>query len=321
MYKPIHLCTYVVQLCRKTVLLFLIIGFFSCGSNDLLEEVVEFPSYPSASGIEYRDKKIYIIGDDATHLLVLDSNMAYPDSIMLYPGNDKKIPKAVKPDLEAAAFTNDDRLLLLGSGSASPQRNIGWLIDPNNKKADSIRLDTFYSRLQMNGIKELNIEGATSIPGSLLLSARGSKGYRRNHLIITEKNFWQNQSQATITTILAGSNTDSSVFNGISGLAYASKSDRLLLTVSTEDTQNSLDDGAIGKSYIWMIKNISSKKRWKAINPDKIIDLESIDPRFKGQKIESASVLKETNNFLHLMLAADNDNGNSSLFRVIIQKD
>ena len=321
MCKPMHLCAYVVQLFRHVVLLFLIIGIFSCGSNELLEEVIEYPSYPSASGIEYRNKKIYIIGDDATHLLVLDSNMAYADSIILYPGNEKKIPKAVKPDLEAAAFTNDGRLLLLGSGSASPQRNIGWFIDPDNKKADSIRLDTFYSRLQLNGIKELNIEGATAIPGSFVLSSRGSKGYPRNHLIITDKNFWRKQSQAAITTILAGSNTDSSLFSGISGLAYASKSDRLLLTVSTEDTRNSIDDGAIGKSYIWIIKNISSKKRWKAINPDKIIGLESLDPKFKGQKIESVCITKETTDFLHLVLVADNDNGSSTLFRVIVQKD
>ena len=321
MCKPMLLCTYVVQLCRNFVLLFLIIGFFSCGSNELLKEVVEFPTYPSASGIEYQNKKIYIIGDDATHLLVLDSNMAYTDSIILYPGNEKKIPKAVKPDLEAAAFTTDGRLLLLGSGSVSPQRNICWVIDPNNKKADSIRLDTFYQRLHLNGIQELNIEGATSIPGNFVLSSRGNKGYPKNHIIIADPKFWQKQSGSAIAVMLAGSQTDSSQFSGISGLAYAAKSDRLLLTVSTENTSNSFDDGDIGKSYLWIIKNISSKKRWKAVNPDKILDLESIDPRFKGQKIESVSVIKETNDFLHLLLAADNDNGSSTLFKVIIEKD
>lgn len=316
-----YLCAYVVQTLRKALLFFLIISTCSCGSNELLEEVVEFPSYPSASGIEYHNKKFYVIGDDATQLMVLDSSMSVTDSIRLYPGNEKKIPKAIKPDLEAAAFTNDGHLLLLGSGSASPQRNVGWLIDYSNKKNDSIRLDTFYSRLQLNGIKELNIEGATAIPGSFVLAARGSKGYPKNHLIITDKIFWQKQSQAAITVILAGSNTDSSLFSGISGLAYAPKSDRLLLTVSTEDTRNSMDDGAIGKSYLWIINNISSKKRWKAINPDKIIELESLDPKFKGQKIESVCITKETSGFLHLVLAADNDNGSSTLFRVIVQKN
>ena len=316
-----YLCVYVVQTLRKALLFFLIISTFSCGSNELLEEVVEFPSYPSASGIEYHNNNFYIIGDDATHLLVLDSVLSVVDSIRLYPGNEKKIPKAIKPDLEAAAFTNDGHLLLLGSGSASPQRNVGWLIDYRNKKNDSIRLDTFYQRLQLNGIKELNVEGATAIPGSFILAARGSKGYPKNHLIFSDSRFWVKQSLTQITTILTSSGTDSSLFSGVSGLAYAKKSDRLLLTVSTEDTRNSMDDGAIGKSYLWIINNISSKKRWKAINPDKIIDLESLDPKFKGQKIESVCITKETSDFLQLVLAADNDNGSSTLFRVIVQKD
>ncbi|HEX4877240.1 MAG TPA: hypothetical protein VFV31_11260, partial [Chitinophagaceae bacterium] len=192
---------------------------------------------------------------------------------------------------------------------------------PNKKSKDSLRLDTFYQRLLLSGINELNIEGATAIPGHFVLSSRGSKGYRKNHLIITDKRFWEKQSLCSIHTMLAGTNTDSSTFSGISGLAYAGKSDRLLLTVSTEDTRNAIDDGAIGKSYLWFISNFSAKRRWKAVNPDKIIDLETIDPRFKGQKIESVCITKETTDFLHLVLAADNDNGSSTLFKVIIQKD
>ncbi len=299
----------------------LLLFITSCGTNELLEEVVEFPSYPSASGIEYQNKKFFVIGDDATHVLILDSSLKAIDSITIYPGNERKIPKAIKPDLEAAAITVSGQLLLLGSGSKSPQRNVGWFIDPTSKNADSIRLDTFYQRLQLNGIKELNVEGATAIPGSFILASRGSKGYPKNHLIFTDTRFWVKQSLAQITTILTSSGTDSSFFSGVSGLAYAKKSDRLLLTVSTEDTRNSMDDGAIGKSYLWIINNISSKKRWKAINPDKIIELESLDPGFKGQKIESVCITKETSDFLHLVLAADNDNGSSTLFRVIVQKD
>ena len=90
------------------------------------------------------------------------------------------------------------------------------------------------------------------------------------------------------------------------------------MTVSTEDTRNSMDDGAIGKSYLWIIKNITTKKRWKAVNPDKIIDLDAADARFRGQKIESVCITKETNKSLYLTLVADNDDGTSSLFRLVI---
>ena len=116
-----------------------------------------------------------------------------------------------------------------------------------------------------------------------------------------------------------GSNSDTSVFNGVSGLSYAPKTDKLIMTVSTEDTRSVYEDGAIGKSYIWIVNSITSKRNWKSINPNIIIELDSIDPRFKSQKIESVCVLKETKHFLHLLLAADNDNGSSTLFKLLVE--
>lgn len=161
----------------------------------------------------------------------------------------------------------------------------------------------------------------TSVPGAFLLVNRGSKGYRKNHLIITDKKFWAKQSTARMQAIFLGSNPDSSVFNAVSGMAYSAKTDQLLITASTEDTYNSLDDGAIGNSYLWIVNNISAKKNWKAINPDKIIDLEETDARFKGQKIESVCIIKETKKLLYLLLAADNDNGSSTLFKLVVSKE
>jgi len=295
--------------------------FASCGSNNLLKEVKKLDHYPSASAIENFNDQIYIIGDDARNLLILDSNLNPVDSINLYSFTENyRIPKNIKPDLEAITLTKENKLLLLGSGSSSPYRNAGWIIDPINKQKDSIRLDTFYQRLKLNGIEELNIEGICSIPGSIIMTNRGNKGYPKNHLILTKADFWKNQSNAHITIILTGSTTDSALFKGVSGLAYAKKSDRMIMTVSTEDTRNNFDDGTIGKSYLWIIKNISSKKGWKAINPDQVIDLEAIDPKFKSQKIESVCITKETKNFLHLVLAADNDDGSSNLFKLIVEK-
>ena len=292
----------------------------SCGSNNMLKEVKQL-NYSSASGIEYFNNQFYVIGDDANNLLILDSNLNPTDSIILYPFTEKRIPKKLKADLEGITITKDNQLLLLGSGSLSPYRNTVWLIDPLTKQKDSIRLDTFYQRLILNGIKEINIEGVCAIPGSLILTNRGSKGYPKNYLIVTSNDFWKDQFNAPVSLMLAGSATDTFLFNGVSGLAYAKKSDQLILTVSTEDTRNSMDDGTIGKSYLWMVNSISSKKKWKAINPDRIIDLEETDPRFKRQKIESVCITKETKDFIYLVLAADNDNGSSTLFTMVVEND
>lgn len=293
----------------------------SCGQDNQLKQVIPLHHYPSASGIEFVNEQVYIIGDDAAYMLILDDKLKPKDSIALYSYHKNRIAKAIKPDLEAVAVVSNNTLLLLGSGSSAPHRNIAWLVNPVTKQKDSIRLDTFYQRLHHYGINEINMEGACSIPGSFIMANRGNKGYPKNHLLLTSTTFLQAQQQAPISTILVGSNTDSTVFNGVSGMTYAPKSDRLLLTVSTEDTRNSLDDGAIGKSYLWIIENMSGKKKWKAINPDKVIDLEKLDNRFNGQKIESVCLIKETNRFLHLLLAADNDNGSSTLFKVVVQKD
>jgi hypothetical protein len=294
----------------------------SCGSNHMLKETKIISSYPSASGIEYFNKQYFVIGDDANHLLILDSNLNPVDSLQLYSFPGKRISKADKPDLEAMTVTSNKKLLIVGSGSISPQRNKGWLIDPVSKQKDSIQLDVFYQRLKESGLAELNIEGICAVPGGMILSNRGSKGYPKNHLLFTSAAFWEQQSSSPIHIMSIGGNTDTAFFSGVSGIAYSKKSDRLVLTVSTEDTRNTIDDGVIGKSYLWIIDDISSKRQkgWKAINPDQVIDLGAIDPKFNGQKIESVCVTKETKNFLHLVLAADNDDGSSTIFRLITEK-
>ena len=207
---------------------------------------------------------------------------------------------------------------MLGSGSLSPNRDSCILIDPLTKEQKHYSLSLFYSRLRSAGIRDLNIEGVTSLPFGIGLVSRGNKSFPRNILIITEDKFWENQGTANFKLIKIGANSDTSSFNGISGMDYSNRTDQLLLTVSTEDTHNSYDDGAIGKSYLWIINNISAKKELEGINPNTIIDLEEIDPRFKGQKVESVCILAEDKDKRELVLTADDDKGGTVLFRILL---
>jgi hypothetical protein len=119
--------------------------FISCESNHLLKEV-KLLDYPSASAIEYFDGKLYVMGDDANHMLVLDSGLNIIDSIPFFNYSSKRIPKSVKPDLEAMTMAwqpGNSRLLLVGSGSLAPYRNIAFLVDPAAKKL--IRYDLILS--------------------------------------------------------------------------------------------------------------------------------------------------------------------------------
>src|SRR5207253_3211794 len=118
-------------------------------------------------------------------------------------------------------------------------------------------------------------------------ASRGNRSFRLNYLVFTSLQFWNKQDSAEIRIMKVGTNADTTNFSGVSGLDYSAVSDKLLLTVSTENTSSAVADGSIGKSYLWIINNISAKKKLVAVNPDRIIDLEEADKRFKGHKIES----------------------------------
>lgn len=297
----------------------------SCNQKENTSSSVVFKTlnYPSASSVEFYNGKLYVMGDDATDLLVLDTNLNVIDSIHFVDYSRRRIPKDIKHDLEASALitgTNDAVLFLFGSGSLSPYRNKGWryFFDTNTK--DSISLQHPYDRIKQSGIEQINIEGACFIGDSLMLVSRGNKSYPRNYLIITDKDFWNNDSSFNVEVIPPGK-ADTSSFKGISGLCYSKPGDQLIMTVSTEDTRSAHEDGAIGKSYLWIIDSISKKTKSKTVTPNNVIDLEEIDPRFKGQKIESAIIIEETKEILRLVLVADNDDESSTIFKMSIKKD
>lgn len=291
-----------------------------CKKENTLQIQIKKLDYPSASAVEYFDGRLYVMGDDATKLLVLDTSLNIVDSIPIISYAGKRIPKDIKPDYEASAL-NADNLFLFGSGSLSPYRNFGRKYNLKTKDTGSINLEPLYSKAKDSGIKQINIEGACFVSGKLILVNRGNRGYPENHLIITDEKFWDNDSGFQISIIPFDSQKDTASFSGISGLCYSRQNDQLIMTVSTEDTRNSYEDGAIGKSYLWIINKISTRLTSKTISPEKIIDLETIDPRFKGQKIESATVISETNELINLVLVADNDDGSSTIFKMSIKKD
>ncbi len=297
--------------------------FVSCTSGFTFNESKILDDYPSGSGLAFLNNRIYLIGDDATGLLITDTAFNIVDSIHLFKSQQKRIPKDIKQDLEAAtvvSINKSPQILLLGSGSLEPYRNSGWLIVPSTKQKTQLDLKPFYSRLKAEGIDALNIEGAASVPGGIVLASRGNKSFAVNYLIFTANGFWNKQDSAAIKIIKVGINTDSAFFHGVSGLEYSPVSDELLLTVSTENTTSSIADGAIGKSYLWIINNISAKKNMIAINPNKVIDLEQKDERFKGHKIESVCILSENKKQIQLALVADDDKGTSILFKITLHK-
>ena len=300
------------------VLLFIL---FSCNQKEPAPVTqIKKLDYPSASAVEYFDGKLYVMGDDAVNMIVLDINLKIIDSIPLFSFSEDRISKSTKHDIESILLLKDSsKFLLLGSGSLSPYRDTAWIIDPVTKQKGTISLSQYYQYLKTKGLDEINVEGATSLEGSgFVFSNRGHLNWPKNYLIFASHLFLPEPADNAIMPVKSA---DTAVFQGISGLAYVSISDALIMTVSTEATKSSFEDGAIGKSFIWIIKNVKGITDPRELKPETIIDLESLDSNFKGQKIESVTIIHETKEIIRLVLVADNDDGTSTIFKLSVNKN
>jgi hypothetical protein len=286
-----------------------------------IENMATISHYAAGSAIAYINDRLYIAGDNMGHILVLDTSFHEIDNISIGDVPEGLIPKAIKHDIEAATAIHHEgknALLLISSGSRKKHRDNAWIIDITKRQTIQLSLRPFYDRLKDAGLQKLNIEGAAAIPGGMVLSNRGNNDYPQNHIIITSPTFWTEQDTAPISIKQIVLEHSNATFSGLSGIDYSPLSDCLLLTVSTEDTNNAYLDGAIGKSYLWLVYNFSAKTANDNMVPDHIIDLEAADSRFNRQKIETVCILSESANEMRLALAADNDGGDTVMFEVHI---
>ena len=150
---------------RLVVILILLIKHDASAQTVRLIKTTFLPSYPSASAIEFYKDELYVIGDDARHLLILDKELNIRDSVLLFKGAENRIAKDKKADLEAAALTNENgRTTLYAFSSFSTAKRIKQLIlYPETKKYKIESVRSYLKGLKQTGLKELNIEGAAFV--------------------------------------------------------------------------------------------------------------------------------------------------------------
>lgn len=285
-----------------------------------LTDFKELTDYPSASGIECYEDKVYLVGDNAKDILVLNKKWKKPELIPLFNAPGDTIPKNEKADLEAMSLVWIDKkpfLMALGSGSTA-NRNKGVLINLKNNQPQFFDLSVFYDRLKKTVITDLNIEGLALVNDYFVLVNRANKTNPLNYLIITGNNFWKKQKDAPIQVVRVDFGAGAPQGLGISGMTYSDYHEDLFLTISTEDTPNAFEDGPIGKSYLGVIENLYRKigREKEKMKVNSLIHLASADDRFSGYKIESVSIQSEKDHSIKLQLVADNDTSSSYLFKV-----
>ena len=284
-------------------------------------------NFPSGSSINYYENRLYLVGDDARTIIVLDTHYQLLDSLRLFNYPEKRIPKSKKIDLESSAIVTiagNRHLVALGSASTNDRKKVllvpltaGGTID-HSRPVVPKSTSAFVDRLTNGGVKVVNIEGATTMRRSMILANRGNRNHPNNYLIITEEDFWSRQKEASLRIVpieLAGSHSE---FLGISELLYVESKDMILFTFTSEGTNNAHDDGVIGDSYIGWVNNGAAKLNQGNLRLDGMINLSDVSKEFKNEKIEGIAVERANGNELLLHLISDNDNGESKLFKVLL---
>jgi len=252
----------------------------------------------------------YVMGDDASEILVLNDKLEEVERIKLFPKDENiRIPKAIKADIEASVVFSQngiDSILFFGSGSVSPHRDYAYLFEPESKSISRIDFSNFYDQLRIQ-FAQLNIEAATMLGNSLALGIRGNRSHPDNYIALANPGKLSPEFKRKVLIKLPVEHT------GISGMDYDSERDILFITFSSESTSNSYDDGEIGESYLAIIQDAADHIEKNELHISALTKLSDLGPEFKLQKIESVSL---TGDNRQLLVVADNDQGNTNLFRI-----
>jgi len=233
-------------------------------STELTSEKL-IPGFASGSGMAMVGGKYYAAGDDDAYLHILNRDGEVIEKIQLWDTTDivdGRIRKPVKPDFEAMTavpFKGDTALLILGSGSVSPQRDVLMLLNPHTSRSPARHpADTaFFEWLRRAadvGKTEMNLEGAAYGNGELLLLNRHNNEIYR----IPGKGFEHFLNSGATDKlslerrrfVLPSIGGDSARFSGASIL---SDSSTLIFCASVELTENAVDDGVVKGSFIGTI--------------------------------------------------------------------
>ena len=270
------------------------------------------PHYPSASTLEYHKNLLYVIGDDAPQMLVLDNNHQAKDSMVLFASKTKRLSKRSKADLESTILVSEngrDYLVAFPSFS-TPRRDQILVIDVASRETRTIHMPKF----KIPGIRDLNIEGTALVQDKLLLSSRANLGHAENFLLVSRFNLQSGFDEKDLRSIPLQLPKQENIL-GISSISYLESENLLLFTASTENTNNSVGDGSIGDSYIGYIRNISGKLDNNVLTADALINISDILSQ-GPHKIESVVVESQKGKDLIIHLASDNDDGASTLFKL-----
>lgn len=270
--------------------------------------------FPSASAIEYDNGKLFVLGDDAPHLLILDTTYRLIDTVRFSSDTGSRISKSIKTDIESAALirhNNEKYLYALSSFSATNRTNLYYF--PLNQPDSFLVIDYSVLAGMLQNISSVNIEGLAFMQSKFIMANRANSTHKTNQIIITGNVLQENKNSPPLVMNVR---LDTTTVKGISGLYYLEEKDILFFTASEENTPDAISDGTIADSYIGWIRLFSHKLDDRVLRPDDMVRLSTVDKVFGKQKIESLCIENVKEDVIIMHLVADNDDGKSSLFKI-----
>jgi hypothetical protein len=300
-----------------TYFFFMLLFLSSCHRYHKVLEIThssELKGVGSASGMSIYKDNYFVVGDDTPFLFQVDSQFQVIHKWQIYPADttEAKLPNGVKPDFEAMENIGDSVLLIFGSGSKSPQRDILIRIHPEDPNTvETHTLTDFYRHLKNQKVlqnKELNIEGVAVRKNKMFL-------FNRTPAVIFELDFDTFlayisggplpgvQSRAYKLPSIDGTRAG---FSGVTSVAYVPY---LIFTASVEVTDNSINDGAILGSFAGAIL-LEDDQLTSSI---KTIQLNSGDKPVKVESIGIETI--HSDRHMTVILVTDSDGKESMIFR------
>lgn len=277
--------------------------------------------FSSGSGLAYYNHHFYIVGDDDPYLAKLNKKGDILQRWLLWDTadvNNGRIDKKVKPDFEAISlFPNEEDTLLLifGSGSKSPKRDVILTFHPKKEKVDTLQGKLFFAWLKKAvnlSNEEINLEGAAYHNGFLHLLNR----HNNTIYTITKEDF---------TTYIATGQTNHMgvkkkryelpVYKNdtarFSGASIIGEKDQILFSASIETTDNWEEDGKILGSFIGKIDINNLESQHPVCAPI----FENDTTRFKG-KVEALHGINKGDK-RHIYFITDDDDGTTGWGEVL----
>jgi hypothetical protein len=302
---------------------------------------VHLTSIPSASAVEVINGNIYIVGDDSSFLYVLKYDLTLLAKVPLYETKEDhvvegRIAKKKKADLECITkltINGYSHLLILGSGSKSPRRDVAFLVKlptPYNRKhlVWPISLEKWYAFLRMNedvtgesGV--LNLEAAATTENHLYIFNRENNAALRFDLPEFIEFIQGHTDGVPFPTVIQNElPLINNVRAGFSGADYFDN--KLFFTAAAENTSNAIDDGEIMGSAVGIV-HIEGEEKTRGKLSDGFagtISNFTIIPSIEDRllKIESISIYEKENDTTYIALAvSDDDQGGSDILMLQLE--